>query len=793
MNEQAIDIVIRAKDEASKAISKISWSAQGLWSVLQTVWKISTVAFAWLTAVIYKWKQAIEEDAQATFRLTKLLKTASKATDEQVASLVAQAEALEKSTVAWYDMIATTQSQLATFNLQAESIQKLTPAIIDYVVAEKWATASAEDYRNMTNGLAQALNGNFASLTRSGFVLDEHTKNIIKNGTEAQKTEAIYKVLSSTYKGFAEDATQTAIWQQIQLWKAMEDVSKEIASFAIPIIDEFRSRILLLTTATLQWIQENRDKIQEYITFFIDWFTQLGNEVLPYIQEILTTISEFWREHGETIKIIVGNFIQITRSIIVNWLSIISGVIKTVLAILSGDWKWAWNGIRQVIVWVWDFILDYIDAVFNTDIRTAIGNGLIAIQKAFTETWKWLSEGFTNMVKSAKEWGWNMIQMFIDWVREKVEALKEWIVQIATTIKDYLGFSSPTKKWPWSNADKWMPNLINMLAIWLEDGRTKIESKSLEIAKTLTSIGTKFKTSDIANTLVSIADKAKEWFTWVTDNIQASVDKIKNLRAELEGINDQIRNLSTQRAGTEKEWKQALAERAIEIEKEIASIKADQQALESAEWQARLKKLQDELSFADTFLTTQEKAFALQQMNRSESQVILDNMWKKMGELDMEILKQQELASKKKIAIAEEEALQKTLIQTKIELENEYYALFKQNIEWVKKGISEAIALMRELNSLDRWRWGSVLSWARATGWSVNSWEPYLVWERWPEIVIPKSASTVVPNNQIAWSTNISINFWGVSVRNDSDIRAISKAVEDSLTRKLQLYRQGIS
>lgn len=45
-------------------------------------------------------KNAIDEDAEATNRLTKLLKTASKATDEQVASLIAQAEALEKSTVA---------------------------------------------------------------------------------------------------------------------------------------------------------------------------------------------------------------------------------------------------------------------------------------------------------------------------------------------------------------------------------------------------------------------------------------------------------------------------------------------------------------------------------------------------------------------------------------------------------------------------------------------------------------------------------------------------------------------
>lgn len=156
-------------------------------------------------------KNAIDEDAEATNRLTKLLKTASKATDEQVASLIAQAEALEKSTVAGYDMIATTQSQLATFNLQASTIEKLTPAILDYVIAEKGANASAEEFRQMTNGLAQALNGNFASLTRSGFVLDEHTKKLIKNGTEAQKAEAITKVLSGTYKGFAEDATQTAI------------------------------------------------------------------------------------------------------------------------------------------------------------------------------------------------------------------------------------------------------------------------------------------------------------------------------------------------------------------------------------------------------------------------------------------------------------------------------------------------------------------------------------------------------------------------------------------------------
>jgi hypothetical protein len=54
----------------------------------------------------------------------------------------------------------------------------------------------------MTNGLAQALNGNFSSLTRVGFVIDENTKKQIKSGNESERAQAIIEVLNSTYKDF---------------------------------------------------------------------------------------------------------------------------------------------------------------------------------------------------------------------------------------------------------------------------------------------------------------------------------------------------------------------------------------------------------------------------------------------------------------------------------------------------------------------------------------------------------------------------------------------------------------
>jgi hypothetical protein len=152
--------------------------------------------------------QAQEAEAQQQ-RLYQLMKVGTGATDEQIASLNAQAEALEKVGVVTGGNITQTQSQLATFNLQTDTIKALTPAILDYVTAEKGATASADEFKQMTNGLAQALNGNFGSLTRVGFVLDENTKKQISSGTEAERAAAIVEVLNSTYKDFNAELRNT--------------------------------------------------------------------------------------------------------------------------------------------------------------------------------------------------------------------------------------------------------------------------------------------------------------------------------------------------------------------------------------------------------------------------------------------------------------------------------------------------------------------------------------------------------------------------------------------------------
>jgi CII-binding regulator of phage lambda lysogenization HflD len=211
--------------------------------------------------------QAMEAEAQQQ-RLYQLMRVGTGATDEQIASLNAQADALERVGVVTGGNITQTQSQLATFNLQTDTIKRLTPAILDYVTAEKGANASADEFKQMTNGLAQALNGNFGSLTRVGFVLDDHTKKLISSGTEAERSAAIVEVLNSTYKGFNEELRNTPAGQMQALRNDFDKIKTDLGQKLLPALLTFTGFL----TGTLfpalrrlgKFFQENADAIRMY-------------------------------------------------------------------------------------------------------------------------------------------------------------------------------------------------------------------------------------------------------------------------------------------------------------------------------------------------------------------------------------------------------------------------------------------------------------------------------------------------------------------------------------------------
>lgn len=230
------------------------------------------VTFA-ATQVVSFFKESVAaaQEAEAVqTRLRTILLNTGGATMEQIKALNQQAEALEKVGVVTKENVTMTQSQLATFDLQGKTIKTLTPAILDYVTAEKGATASTDDFRSMTNGLAQALNGNFASLTRQGFVLTDVQKKLLTTGTESERAAALTEILNSTYKDFNKTLAQTPEGRMIKLKNEFGSLKEEIGRGLLPVfekvMDVLMKNIIPALKQLIKFIKDNITEIKVFIS-----------------------------------------------------------------------------------------------------------------------------------------------------------------------------------------------------------------------------------------------------------------------------------------------------------------------------------------------------------------------------------------------------------------------------------------------------------------------------------------------------------------------------------------------
>ena len=72
--------------------------------------------------------------------------------------------------------------------------------------------------------------------------------------------------------------------------------------------------------------------------------------------------------------------------------------------------------------------------------------------------------------------GKNMMGNLVDGIKSMAGGVKDAVTGVADSIKSFLGFGSPTKEGPGSNADTWAPNLINMLKEGIKAGIPAMEA-----------------------------------------------------------------------------------------------------------------------------------------------------------------------------------------------------------------------------------------------------------------------------------------------------------------------------
>ncbi len=298
------------------------------------------------------------------------------------------------------------------------------------------------------------------------------------------------------------------------------------------------SSIFALIWDVVVWLA---DSIIKSITIFLESLIPIWEQVKSVFASLWELLQELW-VLLEPLIIAIGAVavvafaaLQASLNAVIQTLGplieallilvqVVIDVVGAIVAVLRGDFdgaleyiKDAGQGVLDFFTALWEamktFGLAFADSflgffeIFGVDFVAVVTDVCSAVGNWFTNLWSSIVEGarnvwtsitnvfsgigdfFTGLFEDAYSWGRNLIQCIVDGINSAIDWVTDSVSSVGQKIKDFLGFSSPTKEGPGSTADKWMPNMIGMFADGIKANLPNLESAVGITAGTLSNVG----------------------------------------------------------------------------------------------------------------------------------------------------------------------------------------------------------------------------------------------------------------------------------------------------------------
>ena len=265
-SQTELSILVRVKDEATKAFGKIRGDLKGLGTAMTAV---GGVLVAGLGAAV---KAAADAEVSQS-RFETVLKNVSKATNEQVAALRTQQDALQATTRFEGDAIASAQGFLGTFALTAEQIGQVTPHLLDMAEGMRKATGGTMDLEGASNLLGKAIaNGSVAGLARVGVTIpgvtaaqQELYEKTFALATQQERVAMVTQLMDGNFKGLAEAGGKTLAGQTEILKNQFGDLMETVGQQLIPVLSDLLTKIAPIITAAANWMKQNPELTKQIV------------------------------------------------------------------------------------------------------------------------------------------------------------------------------------------------------------------------------------------------------------------------------------------------------------------------------------------------------------------------------------------------------------------------------------------------------------------------------------------------------------------------------------------------
>ena len=161
-------------------------------------------------------------------KLSTIMKTRMKATDETVQSVKDYASALQEQGVVGDEVQLAAAQQAATFLTQAKNLKTLMPAMNNLLVQQHGLNATASDAVSIGNMFGKVMQGQTSALRRVGITFSAAEENMLKYGDESQRAATLAQVITNNVGEMNSALAQTSAGKQQQLANTYGDIREQL-------------------------------------------------------------------------------------------------------------------------------------------------------------------------------------------------------------------------------------------------------------------------------------------------------------------------------------------------------------------------------------------------------------------------------------------------------------------------------------------------------------------------------------------------------------------------------------
>lgn len=350
--------------------------------------------------------------------------------------------------------------QLATFQLSEEHLKALLPGMEDLIAQQKGVNATAQDGIGIANLVGKAMTGQTGALTKAGIIMTDYQAQVMKTGTESERTAMMVKILEQNVGGVNKALSQTDAGKiklmnnnlaaaKIAIGEQVSALKVQVASIvgqAIPELQKMAvSAVQYITpkvTAGLQFIIDHMDDIKAAIGRVRDYASMAwkviepilafaakhANVLVPAILGVVGAIS------GVSIVVDVAskvmNFVN-TMKQVVNTVKMVGSALS---ALTGGPAVWIMTAISLLVV---GLVYAYQHSEKFRNAVNKLGNGIKTVFTKIVDAVKSLKDKFVGAFQAIRD----KVSGIVQKIRDFLQPLINVIDTVKNGLKN-LGFGS---------------------------------------------------------------------------------------------------------------------------------------------------------------------------------------------------------------------------------------------------------------------------------------------------------------------------------------------------------------